>query len=478
MTTSLSFALAHSLPELVLAIGALVLVLVGAIRGRPRDVLTTEIAIGFLGVAILVILLGSKHDAVIYNGAFVDDSFGRFMKVLSYAGSLVTLLMAQDFLHRAKINKFEFPVLVLLSTLGMSMLISAAGLIALYLGLELMSLALYVVAAFHRDDAKASEAGLKYFVLGALSSGMLLYGASLLYGFSGTVSFSGIAAVLKGTPGLGVVFGLVFLFAGLAFKMSAVPFHMWTPDVYEGAPTPVTAFFASAPKLAAVAITVRVVMQAFPGITSQWQQIVVFISILSMILGSFAAIGQNNFKRLMAYSSIGHIGFALVGLAAGTQAGVASVLVYMSIYLVMTLGTFAAIMSMRVNGKAVESISDLSGLARRDGVMAFFLAMMMFSLTGIPPLAGFFAKFAVFNAAVQAHLYGLAVIGFLASVVAAVYYLRIIKLMYFDEPAAAFDKAAPVLRAVLAVTGILVTFFFVYPAPVVEAATVAAKSLF
>ncbi|MGB8277386.1 MAG: NADH-quinone oxidoreductase subunit NuoN [Methylovirgula sp.] len=476
--TSLSFALAHSLPEVILATGAVALVLLGALRGRDSDGPMTEIAVGVLGLAILVILLGSKSDAVIYDHAFIDDGFGRFMKVLAYSGSLVTLLMAQDFLKRAKIDKFEFPILVLLSTLGMSMLISAAGLIALYLGLELMSLALYVIAAFHRDDRRASEAGLKYFVLGALSSGMLLYGASLLYGFAGTVSFTGIAAVLKGAPGLGVIFGLVFLMAGLAFKMSAVPFHMWTPDVYEGAPTPVTAFFATAPKLAAVAITIRVVMTAFPGIAVQWQQIVIFISILSMALGSFAAIGQTNIKRLMAYSSIGHIGFALVGLTAGTQTGVAGVLFYMGIYLVMVLGTFAAILSMRINGKPVELISDLSGLARTDGTMAFFMAMMMFSLAGIPPLAGFFAKFYVFNAAIQAHLYGLAVIGFLTSVVAAVYYLRIVKVMYFDEPAVGFDKAAPVLRVVLAVSGILVTFFFAYPAPAVEAASIAAKSLF
>jgi len=476
--TSLSFALAHSLPEVVLGAGAVLLILFGAIRGKESDGPITEIAVGILGLAILVILLGSKTNAVIYDHAFIDDAFGRFMKVLAYLGSLVTLLMAQDFLKRAKIDKFEFPILVLLSTLGMSMLISAAGLIALYLGLELMSLALYVIAAFHRDDSRATEAGLKYFVLGALSSGMLLYGASLLYGFSGTVSFAGIAAVLKGTPGLGVIFGLVFLFAGLAFKMSAVPFHMWTPDVYEGAPTPVTAFFASAPKLAAVAITVRVVTTAFPGITLQWQQIIIFISILSMALGSFAAIGQTNIKRLMAYSSIGHIGFALVGLAAGTELGVTGVLFYMAIYLLMTLGTFAAILSMRVNGQSVELITDLSGLARTDGAMAFFLAMMMFSLAGIPPLAGFFAKFYVFNAAVHAHLYGLAVIGFLTSVVAAVYYLRVVKIMYFDEPAPRFDKATPVLRAVLAITGIVVTFLFAYPAPVVEAASLAAKSLF
>jgi NADH-quinone oxidoreductase subunit N len=476
--TSLSFALAHSLPELVLAIGALALILIGALRNRDSDALITEIAVVILGLAILVILLGSKTQAMIFDQAFVDDGFGRFMKVLAYSGSLVTLLMAQDFLKKANIDKFEFPILILLSTLGISLLISAAGLIALYLGLELMSLALYVIAAFHRDDRRGTEAGLKYFVLGALSSGMLLYGASLLYGFAGTVSFTGIAAVLKGSPSLGVIFGLVFLFAGLAFKMSAVPFHMWTPDVYEGAPTPVTAFFATAPKLAAMAITVRVVMTAFPGIILQWQQIVIFISILSMALGSFAAIGQTNIKRLMAYSSIGHIGFALVGLAAGTQAGVTGVLFYMGIYLVMVLGTFAAILSMRIDGQPVERISDLSGLARTDGTMGFFLAMMMFSLAGIPPLAGFFAKFYVFNAAIQAHLYGLAVIGFLTSVVAAVYYLRIVKIMYFDEPAAPFDKAAPILRAVLAVTGLLVTFFFAYPAPVVEAASVAAKSLF
>jgi NADH-quinone oxidoreductase subunit N len=473
----LNFALAHSLPEFVLAIGALALILAGAIRGESSDRLITEIAIGVLGLGI-VILLGGKGTAPIFDGAFIDDGFGRFMKVLSYTGSLVTLLMAQDFLAREKIDKFEFPVLVLLSTLGMSMLISATGLIALYLGLELMSLSLYVIAAFHRDDAKSSEAGLKYFVLGALSSGMLLYGASLLYGFAGTVSFSGIAASVRGAPSLGLVFGLVFLMAGLAFKISAAPFHMWVPDVYEGAPTPVTAFFASAPKIAAFAITVRVVITAFPGISAQWQQIVIFISILSMALGSFAAIGQHNIKRLMAYSSIGHVGFALVGLAADNEAGVAGVLFYMGVYLVMLLGTFAAILSMRVGGRAVENIRDLAGLARTDGTMAFFLAMMMFSLAGIPPLAGFFAKFYVFYAAVEAHLYWLAVIGFVTSVVAAFYYLQIVKIIYFDEPAASFDRPAPVLRAVLAVSGLVVLFLFAYPGPFVTAAAAAAKSLF
>jgi NADH-quinone oxidoreductase subunit N len=474
----LSAALAHCLPELILAAGILVLVLFGALRGKESGGPVTEIAAGLLGLAIVIIFLGSKTTAVVFDGAFIDDGFGRFMKVLTLVGSLVTLIMSQDFLAREKIDKFEFPILILLSTLGMLMLISAAGLIALYLGLELMSLSLYVIAAFHRDNLRASEAGLKYFVLGALSSGMLLYGASLLYGFAGTVSFAGIAETINGKASLGAVFGLVFLMAGLAFKMSAVPFHMWTPDVYEGAPTPVTAFFASAVKMAAVAITIRVVLTAFPGIASQWRQIVIFISLLSMVLGAFAAIGQTNIKRLMAYSAIGHIGFALVGLAAGGEAGVSGVLAYMAIYLVMTLGTFAGILSMRVNGEGVENISDLSGLAKTDGVMAFFLAMMMFSLAGIPPLAGFFAKWYVFNAAIQAGLYWLSVIGVLSSAVAAYYYLRIVKVMYFDEAAPAFDRPAAAPRAVLAVTGLLVLFLFAYPGVFIDATTAAAQSLF
>jgi NADH-quinone oxidoreductase subunit N len=474
----LSTALAHCLPELILAVGAVGLVLFGAIRGKDSDSLVTELASGLLAVAIVVILLGTKTDAVVLNGAFIDDSFGRFMKVFTLAGSLVTLVMSQDFLAKEKIDKFEFPILILLATLGMLMLISAAGLIALYLGLELMSLALYVLAAFHRDNIKATEAGLKYFVLGALSSGILLYGASLLYGFAGTVSFAGILAATASGASLGVTFGLVFIMAGLAFKMAAVPFHMWTPDVYEGAPTPVTAFFASAVKMAAIAITLRVIITAFEGIPRQWHQIVIFISILSMVLGAFAAIGQANIKRLMAYSAIGHIGFALVGLAAGGEAGVASVLAYMAIYLVMTLGTFAGILAMRVNGKGVENIADLSGLARTDGVMAFFLATMMFSLAGVPPLAGFFAKWYVFNAAIQAGLYPLAVIGILSSAIGAYYYLRVVKVMYFDEPAPAFDRPAPAPRAVLAVTGLMVVFLFAYPSLFIEATRAAANSLF
>jgi NADH-quinone oxidoreductase subunit N len=476
--SSLSAALAHCLPELILAVGAVGLALFGAIRGKESDSLVTELAAGLLGAAILVIFLGTKTNAIVLDGAFIDDGFGRFMKVLALAGSLTTLVISQDFLALEKIDKFEFPILILFATLGMLMLISAAGLISLYLGLELMSLTLYVLAAFHRDNIRASEAGLKYFVLGALSSGMLLYGASLLYGFAGTVSFAGIARATGSSASLGVIFGLVFIMAGLAFKMAAVPFHMWTPDVYEGAPTPVTTFFASAVKVAAIAITLRVIFSAFEGIPGQWRQIVIFISILSMVLGAFAAIGQANIKRLMAYSAINHMGYALVGLAAGGEAGVVSVLAYMAIYLVMTLGTFAGILAMRIGGKNVENIADLSGLARTDGVMAFFLAMMMFSLAGIPPLAGFFAKWYVFNAAIQAGLYSLAVIGVLSAVVAAYYYLRIVKVMYFDEPAPAFDKAAVAPRVVLAITGLFVVFLFAYPSFLIEPTRAAASSLF
>ena len=474
----MSANIAHSLPELILAVGALVLLLVGATRSNDTGDFVTAAAVGVLGLAIAVLLFGMNGRAIVFDGALIDDAFGRFMKVLTLAGALVTLLMGRVFMVSERINKFEYPVLVILSTLGALILISANGLITLYLGLELMSLALYVMAAFHRDDLRASEAGLKYFVLGALSSGMLLYGASLLYGFAGTVAFAGIAAAITGTVQIGVVFGLVFLMAGLAFKMSVVPFHMWTPDVYQGAPTPVSAFFATAPKMAAVAITVRVIITAFPGITTQWQQIIVFISILSMALGSFAAIGQTNIKRLMAYSAIGHMGFALVGLAAGTQDGVQAVVIYMTIYLTMTLGTFAAILSMKVGDRNVENVADVMGLAKTHPGMAFFLAAMMFSMAGIPPLAGFFAKFYVFNAAIQAHLYPLAVIGVLTSVVAAFYYLRIVKFMYFDEAGIALDRQTPMLQAVLAVTGVLVLGLFLYPPLFVGAATTAAKSLF
>jgi NADH-quinone oxidoreductase subunit N len=465
------------LPEIVLAIGAMLLLMIGAYRGQQATSLITALAMILLTVTGGLVLWLPAGKLTTFNGSFILDDFARFLKILALIGSGTTLILAREFQTTPSRRIFEFAILVMLSTVGMLVLISSADLIMLYLGLELMSLALYVVAASHRDDAKSTEAGLKYFVLGALSSGMLLYGASLIYGFTGTVSFAGIAVAAK-EGSIGIVFGIVFLLAGLCFKVSAVPFHMWTPDVYEGAPTPVTAFFASAPKVAALAVFTRVTLTAFPGITHQWQQIVVFVAIASMALGSFAAIGQKNIKRLMAYSSIGHMGFALVGLAAGTAEGAQGVLVYIAIYVAMTLASFSVIMAMKRNGQAVETIADFAGLARTNPLLAFFFAMLLFSLAGIPPLAGFFAKFYVFLAAIKAGLFVLAVLGVLASVVGAFYYLTIIKLMYFDEPVGVIDPVRYELRTVLAIAGTFNLLFFVYPAPLVSAAMAAAKSLF
>src|SRR5438094_2678614 len=466
-----------AVPEIVLAVGAMLLLMVGVFRGEQASKGIETGAILLLLVTALIVGWLPAGKLVTFGGSFVVDGFARFLKLLALAGSAAAIVMSSNYLAVEKRVTFEYSILILLSTVGMMMLISAADLIALYLGLELMSLALYVVAAIDRDSVRSTEAGLKYFVLGALSSGMLLYGASLIYGFTGTVSFAGIAKA-AGQGGIGLVFGLVFLFAGFCFKVSAVPFHMWTPDVYEGAPTPITAFFAAAPKVAGMAMFVRTTIVAFPQIAAQWQQIVVFVAIASMALGAFAAIGQRNIKRLMAYSSIGHMGFALVGLAAGTPEGVQGVLVYMAIYITMTLGAFACILSMRREGQMVEDIADLAGLARTKPTMAFFFAMLLFSLAGIPPLAGFFAKFYVFLAAIKAGLFALAVLGVLASVVGAYYYLVIVKIMYFDEPAKAFEPMPGELQAVLGASGLFNLLFFVYPGPLIEAATVAAKSLF
>jgi NADH-quinone oxidoreductase subunit N len=466
-----------ALPEIVLAVGAMVLLMLGAFRGERSASAMNWLAILLLIGAGAVVVWLPAGKLIAFGGSFIVDPFARFLKLLALTGSATAILMSTSYLKIERHERFEYPILIVLSATGMLMLISAADLIALYLGLELMSLALYVLAAINRDSVRSSEAGLKYFVLGALSSGMLLYGASLIYGFTGTVNFAGIAKA-AGDGGIGLVFGLVFLFAGFCFKISAVPFHMWTPDVYEGAPTPITAFFAAAPKVAGIAIFVRTTIVAFPEIASQWRQIVVFVAIASMALGAFAAIGQTNIKRLMAYSSIGHMGFALVGLAAGTAEGVQGVLVYMAIYVAMTLGTFACILSMRRDGVLVEEIKDLSGLARTNPAMAFFLATLLFSLAGIPWLAGFFAKWYVFVAAIKAGLFALAVLGVLASVVGAYYYLAIIKIMYFDEPAKGFGPMPVELKAVLAVSGLFNLLFFVYPGPLVEAATAAAKSLF
>jgi NADH-quinone oxidoreductase subunit N len=473
-----SLNLQVALPELILAFGAMALLMLGVFMRRERGELVLWLAIGLLALAGVFVAMGTGT-TTLFNDSFIVDPFARMLKLLTLTGAAVALLMSVDYWRGAGGLKFEFPVLVLLATTGMLMMISANDLIALYVGLELQSLSLYVVAAFRRDSARSAEAGLKYFVLGALSSGMLLYGASLVYGFTGSTQFAVIAAAVQPSgANLGLVFGLVFLMAGFAFKISAVPFHMWTPDVYEGAPTPVTAFFAAAPKLAAMALTVRVLISAFPAVTFEWQQIVVFLAIASMALGSFAAIGQTNIKRLMAYSSIGHMGYALVGLAAGSPAGVAGLIVYLAIYLVMTLGTFACILAMRRGGRMVEDIDALAGLSRTNPMMAFMLAVLLFSLAGIPPLAGFFAKFYVFLAAIHAGLYALAVIGVLLSVVGAYYYLRIVKLMYFDAPAERFEPMQPSLAAVLGVSGGFILLYFIYPAPLVAYAGIAAKSLF
>ncbi len=473
------FAYAPIIPEIVLATGALALLMFGVFREDRSAEPTAWLSIALLGIAGLLLLTQEAETKLLFGGTVIVDPFARLLKLLSLIGSAVAIFLSFDYLRDARIMKFEFPILIVLATLGMMMMISANDLIALYLGLELQSLALYVLAAFRRDAIRSSEAGLKYFVLGALSSGMLLYGCSLIYGFTGSTEFIRIAQSLETAgAGLGLIFGIVFFIAGLAFKVSAVPFHMWTPDVYEGAPTPVTAFFAAAPKVAAMAMFVRATIVPFSAITSEWQQIIVFISIASMVLGAFAAIGQTNIKRLMAYSSIGHMGFALVGLAAGTPQGAQGVIIYLAIYLVMNLGVFACILGMRRRDGMVEDIDELSGLATNNPLMAFLLAMLLFSLAGIPPLAGFFAKFYVFLAAIQSGLYSLAVIGVLASVVGAYYYLWIVKIMYFDAPAEIFEPMPTALKTVLGISGVIVIFFFAYPAPLVASAEIAAKSLF
>lgn len=473
---NIQFDILVMLPELILAIGAMALLLVGAIGGEKTAPIVSGAAIALLVASGAAIVLGTPGPA--FHGAFLADGFARFADILILIGAGFSILMAEEFFSRIALSRFELPVLMLLATLGMLLMVSASSFLSLYMGLELQSLALYVLAAFNRDHLRSTEAGLKYFVLGALSSGMLLYGASLVYGMTGTVSFSGIAAALKGGAGIGAIFGLAFVLAGLSFKISAVPFHMWTPDVYEGAPTPVTAFFAVAPKTAAVALLVRVVEQAFPSITGQWQQIIVFVAIASTVLGAFAAIGQTNIKRLLAYSSIGHIGYVLIGLSAGTVDGVAGVATYMAIYIVTTLGAFACVLSMERNGHYCEDINDLAGLSRTNPALAFAFAMIMFSLAGIPPLAGFFAKWYVFAAAVHAGLNALAVVGVVASVVGAFYYLRIVKIIYFDEPKEAFTPAAAPVRLIAALAAVLVVAFALAPASLVEAANFAARSLF
>ncbi len=467
-----------ALPEILLAIGALALLMYGVFVGEKSFAAVTWGAVGLLIIALVLVVKGPQA-ASAFSGAFVIDPFSTFMKVLALIGSGTAIVLAARPAVSDKYARFEYPVLLVLATVGMMLMISANDLISLYLGLELQSLALYVVASIDRDNLKSTEAGLKYFVLGALSSGMLLYGSSLVYGFTGHTAFVDIAAQLKAHgSSVGLVFGLVFVLAGLCFKISAVPFHMWTPDVYEGAPTPVTSFFAAAPKIAAFALVIRVVVEAFGPIGHDWQQVVTFVAFASMALGAFAGIGQTNIKRLMAYSSIGHMGYALVGLAAGTAGGVSGVGVYLAVYLVTTLGAFAMILAMRRDGRPVEQISDLAGYSRAHPLMAAGFATLLFSLAGIPPLAGFFAKLYVFQAAVAANLYVLAVLGVVASVIGAFYYIRIVKVLYFDEPAEALDPATIEQKIVFALSSVFVLLFVVAGNGLTAAATAAAKSLF
>jgi NADH-quinone oxidoreductase subunit N len=471
-----------AMPEIFLAVAAMLLMMVGVFASEDRAMrIVSGLAMLAIVVALGLVTLQGRTAVITFGGLFAIDGFTVFMKVLVLLGSLLTLIISQDFARREGMARFEFPILLLFATVGMMMMISANDLIALYLGLELQSLSLYVITAFQRDTVRSSEAGLKYFVLGALSSGLLLYGCSMIYGFAGTTQFAELASLFGGDEvvSLGVIVGIVFLSAGLAFKVSAVPFHMWTPDVYEGAPTPVTAFLSVAPKIAAIALLVRTMVGPLGGLAAEWQQIIIAISIASMVLGALAAIAQSNIKRLMAYSSIGHVGFALIGLAAGTEAGIHGVLVYMSIYLAMNVGTFTCILSMRQNGQAVEEIEDLTGFGKSHPRMAFAMLIFMFSMAGIPPLAGFFGKLYVFLAAIQEGLFTLAIIGVIASVVGAYYYLRIIKIMYFDEAVEPLDRqtARPV-GVVMAVTALVTMFFIVWPTPIIDGAALAAAALF
>jgi NADH-quinone oxidoreductase subunit N len=478
MTASLSMSLWLAMPELILAVGAMALLMIGAFSGERSSGTVTFLAV-LLMVAAGAWIIFAGGEGTAFDGAIILDSFGRVMMILTLIGAAAALVMAVRFGRNAGFYSFEYPVMILLSTVGMMLMISAHNLIGIYLGLELQNLGLYVLAAFHRDNLRSSESGVKYFVLSSLSSGLLLYGITLVYGYTGSVDFHQIAAALAAGPrSVGLIFGIVFVLVGLVFKISAVPFHMWTPDVYEGAPTPVTTFLASAAKMAAMSFLVRTTVDAFQPAAVDWQQIIVFVSIASMVLGSFAAIGQRNFKRLMAYSSIGHMGFALVGLAANTAAGVHGVVIYMLIYLAMTLGSFAFILSMRRKGEQVERIDDLAGLASTNPAMATVMAILLFSLAGIPPLAGFWAKWYVFLAAINAHLYVLAVIGVLSSVVAAFYYLRIIKIMWFDEAGPGFSPMALEMRVVFGLSGAFVLFYVLIGGPLGRVAEAAAKSFF
>ena len=466
------------LPEIVLAVYAMLGLLGAVYTGKDRMAGMLVWLTAGLFVALAFYIASATGTRTAFGGMFIDDGFARFAKVTILLGAAAVLVMSQDYMARRNLLKFEYPMLVTLAAVGMMVMVSAGDLMALYMGLELQSLALYVIAALRRDSVKSTEAGLKYFVLGALSSGLLLYGASLVYGFAGTTSFAGIITAAEGHAPLGLLLGLVFVISGMAFKISAVPFHMWTPDVYEGAPTPVTAFFATAPKMAAMGLFARVVYDAFGGIMSDWQQIVALLSVLSMFLGAVAAIGQRDIKRLMAYSSIAHMGYALMGLAAGTELGVQSMLIYMAIYVTMNVGTFAFILSMSRDGQPVTDIQGLNMYARANPVRALSMLVLLFSLAGVPPFLGFFGKFYVLRAAYEGGLAWLAIAGVVASVIGAYYYLRIVFFMYFGEEREPLDRPqSPVLWGFLVASAGVMTVGIVFLFGIENVAQAAALSL-
>jgi len=469
------------MPEMILAIFSMAALMWGAYGGKDAQARTV-----LWGTIVVMVGLGlwigyqPRGTTTAFGLSFINDGFARYAKVVILMGTAIMLMLSEDYLTKRGLMKFEFPILIALAVIGMMMMVSAGDLMALYMGLELQSLALYVVASFNRDSVRSTEAGLKYFVLGALSSGLLLYGASLVYGYTGTTLFTGITEVVAAEGiSLGLLFGIVFMCAGLAFKVSAAPFHMWTPDVYEGSPTPVTGFFATAPKVAATILFARLVHDAFGEAVKDWQQILAFLSVTSMFVGSIAAIGQTNIKRLMAYSSIAHMGFALMGLAAGTQEGAQALLIYMAIYVAMNVGVFAFILNMEKDGRPVTDIASLGLYSRVEPARAAFLAVLMFSLAGVPPLVGFFGKFYVLMAAVNADLVWLAVAGVIASVIGAYYYLRIIFLMYFGDQTDALDGRMPALHfATLAGSAFVMVFGIINLFGVEKIAGVAAATLF
>jgi len=471
--------------ELLIIVGAMLFLLIGAFRGNRE---TSSIVLGSVLLTALALfwLLPSlqTEPATLFHELLIIDGFSQFSKVLILMATALVLVLSHTWLTRHSTPAFEFPVLVLLSAAGMMVMVSANDFMTLYMGLELSSLALYVLATFDRDNELSAEAGIKYFVLGALASGMMLFGASLVYGFTGSTNFIAISDLLVGcedcqsAASYGAVVGMVLLTVGFCFKISAVPFHMWTPDVYTGAPTAVTMFFASAPKFAALIVFIRVLMGPLHEMFQDWQNILAFVANASMILGALGALMQTNFKRLLAYGSIGHIGYALVGVAAGSPEGIKAVLVYMTLYMFMTIGTFGFILCMRRGGKYVESLRDLAGLSRTCPAAAAFLLVMMFSMAGIPPFAGFWGKMFVFSSAIESGLYVMTVVGLLTSVVAAYYYLKVVKIMYFDEPAEAFDRNVPMsAQAVLGVCALVTVGFFLYPNPLLELTEFAARAI-